>query len=49
MLSIDEYRRILGRDDLSDAEIEEFRTSLQHFLGKFLDDYFRDEFEPDDV
>lgn len=49
MLSIEECRKLLGREDLTDAEVAEFLQDLRNFLGQFLDDFFRDEFEPDDV
>lgn len=49
MLSIDEWRKLLGRENLSDKEVEEFVRGLRNFLGQFLDDYFHDEFEPDEV
>jgi hypothetical protein len=49
MLSISEWRDIIGRDDLTDAEVEEFVLDLRNVLSQFLDYYFRDEFDPDDV
>ena len=49
MLSIDECRKLLGRDDLTDAEIAEFLQDLRNFLGLVLDDYFRDAFGDDEV
>ncbi len=49
MPSNEEWRKLLARDDLTDAEIAEFVQDLRNFLSQFLDDYFRDEFEPDDV
>lgn len=49
MLSIDECRKMLGREDMTDAEIAEFLQDLRNFLGQFLDDFFRDELAPDEV
>lgn len=49
MLSIPEWRKLLGRDDLTDAEVAEFVQDLRNVLGQFLDDYFREEFLPDEV
>ena len=45
----EEWRRILERADLTDAEVVEFVESLRTFIGRVLDDYFRDEFGPDEV
>ena len=44
----DEWKQLLG-GNLSDADVEEFVKSLRTFLDQILDDYFRDEFGPDDV
>ena len=49
MLSVDECRQLLGRDDLTDAEVAEFLRDLDAFLGHILDDFFRDAFDPDEV
>jgi hypothetical protein len=49
MLTIEEWRQILGPENVSEAETEEFVKGLRNFLDGFLDDYFRDEFAPDDV
>jgi hypothetical protein len=49
MLSIEECRQLLGREDLTDAEVAEFLRELRNFLGQFLDDFFREEFQPDEV
>ena len=49
MPSNEEWHRMLGREDLTDAEVAEFVHGLRQFLGRFLDDYFRDEFEPDEL
>ena len=49
MLSIEECRKLLGRGDLTDAEVAEFLRELRNFLGQFLDDFFRKEFERDEV
>jgi hypothetical protein len=40
---------MLGRPELTDAEIAEFQKDLRNFLDQFLDDYFREEFAPDEV
>ena len=47
MLTNDEYRRMLGRPDISDAELNLFLADLRGFLSAFLDDYFQEEFLPD--
>ena len=49
MPNVEEWRKLLGRTDLTDAQIAEFIQDLRNFLSQFLDDYFRDEFRPDDV
>ncbi len=49
MLSIEECRQLLGREDLTDEEIAEFLKDLRSFLGRFLDDYFREELGPNEV
>lgn len=49
MLSIEECRKLLGREDLTDAEVAEFLQDLRNFLSQFLDDFFRDEFQSDEV
>lgn len=41
MLSIEECRRILGDDKLSDEEIEELRDDLYAWLNEVLDAYFK--------
>ena len=48
MRSTDEWRRLLGRPDLSDDEVEDLLTDLDSFLNAFLDDYLRVEFDPSD-
>lgn len=40
---------MLGDKSMSDEEITEFLASLRKLLGKFLDDYFHDEFSDDEV
>jgi hypothetical protein len=45
----DEWRRLLGRDDLTDEEVAAFARGVRNLVGQFLDDYFRDEFGPDGV
>lgn len=48
MLSNDEYRRLLGRPDMTDQEVELLRRDLVAVLSRFVDDEFQDEFtEPD--
>lgn len=47
MLTIDECRKLLGREDLTDAEVEEFLKDLRSFLSQFLDDYFAEALAPD--
>lgn len=41
MLSIDECRRILCDDKLSDGEIKELRDDLYAWLNEVLDEYFK--------
>jgi hypothetical protein len=48
MLSLDECRKLLGREDLTDAEVAEFLEDLRNFLSQFLDDFFREELAPDE-
>lgn len=47
MLSIGDYKRLFGDSNLSDEELAEFRENLQIYIGKFLDDYFKDEMYDD--
>lgn len=49
MPSNEEWRKALGRDDLTDEEVAAFVRSVRDIIEHFLDEYFRDEFEPDDV
>ena len=49
MLTLQEWRELLGQENLTDAEVSEFVENLRKFLGQFLDDYFRDEYAPDEV
>lgn len=49
MPSIEEWRKLLGQENLTDEEVGEFVQDLRNFLSQFLDDYFRDEFKTDDV
>ena len=44
-LSNDDYRHLLERPDMTDAEIDELRESLCQFLSTFLDEFFRERFE----
>jgi len=44
----EEWRRVLG-DHLTDEEVAEFAEGMHAIIAQFLDEYFRDEFEPDDV
>lgn len=48
MLSIEECRNLLGREDMTDEEVAEFLQDLRNFLSQFLDDFFRKALEPDD-
>lgn len=48
MLSLDECRKLLGRADLTDAEVAEFLGDLRNFLSQFLDDFFREELALDE-
>ena len=49
MLSLEEYRRLLGDEKMSDKEIAELRDNLSIYVSKFLDDYFKDEIRDDEV
>ena len=49
MLSIEEWRDLLGREDLTDEEVAEFAESLRSFIGQVLDDYFHDKSETEEV
>lgn len=49
MTSLDELRKMLGHENLTDDEVREFQQEIRNLVGRFLDDYFRAEFEPDDV
>jgi len=40
MLSIEQIREILGRPDLSDAQIVAIRDDLYAWLNRALDEYF---------
>lgn len=44
----DDYRRMLGQPDLTDEEVDVFRADLRSFANRFLDDYFREEFQSDE-
>lgn len=48
MLSLEECRHLLG-NEMTDQEIEEFLADLRKLLGKFIDNYFQDEFREDDL
>src|SRR5437588_12892322 len=39
MPSNEEWRNLLARGDLTDAEVAEFVQDLRNFLSQFLDDY----------
>ena len=39
----------LDIDDLSDEDIAEFADGIRTIISQILDEYFRDEFEPDEV
>ncbi len=43
MLSNDEWRQALGKPDMTDKEIEEFRRGLHVFINDFLDDYLKED------
>jgi hypothetical protein len=45
----DEWRQALGRDDLTEEEVAEFAQAIRNLIAQYLDQYFRDEFEPDDL
>jgi hypothetical protein len=45
MLSLEEWKKLLARDDMTDAEVAEFVEDLRAFLNQFLDDFLREEFE----
>ncbi|MFH0770231.1 MAG: hypothetical protein V1926_02530 [Candidatus Peregrinibacteria bacterium] len=41
-LTVEECRAMMGWHDKPDREIEEFLLGLRRFIGRFLDEYFRD-------
>jgi hypothetical protein len=45
----EEWRKALGRDDLSDEDVAAFADGIRAIVAQILDEYFRDEFEPDGV
>ena len=49
MTGVEEWRTLLGREELTDEDVAEFTRHLRNFIGQFLDDYLRDEFDPDEV
>ena len=49
MLSIEECRKLLADENMSDEEIEEFLGSLRAYLSRFLDEYFHEEFPFDET
>ncbi len=48
-MTIEDCRRRLCREDLSDREIETFLIELDVFIDLVLDEMFHEEFESDDV
>jgi hypothetical protein len=42
MPSNEEWRVLLGRQDMTDEEVDAFVQSLRSFIAQALDDYFRD-------
>ena len=49
MPTIDEWRDLLADTGMTDKEVDEFVQSLRTFLSQVLDEYFRDEFAPDEL
>ena len=49
MPSNDEWRKILAQDKLTDEEVAAFAEGIRTIIAQVLDEYLRDEFEPDDV
>lgn len=43
MPSNEEWHRLLSQENLTEAEVDEFVRSLRAFIGRYLDDYFRDD------
>lgn len=43
----DEWRQVLG-PSLTEKEVDEFIAGIQVIINQVLDEYFREEFEPDD-
>jgi hypothetical protein len=41
-LTVEECRAMMGWHDMPDHEIEEFLAGLRRFIGRYLDEYFRD-------
>ncbi len=48
-MTAQQYRQLLGRDDMSDEQIAELLTGLDVLIDSVLDEMFREEFEPGDV
>jgi hypothetical protein len=48
-LSIEECRKLMKDNSMTDEEIEEFLKNLRSFLNDFLEDYFQSEFDPIEV
>lgn len=49
MSTPDELRKQLDLPHLSDEEITEFAQELDRIILRFLDEYFQEEFLPDEV
>lgn len=48
-LSVAECRDVLGDTNMTDKEIKELLSGLRSFLSRFLDDYFKEEFEENNL
>lgn len=44
-LTVEQCRALMGWDDVTDQEIEQFLLSLRNMLGRFVDDYFHETLE----
>lgn len=47
-LSIEQCRQLLGWDEATDDQVQEFLLSLRNMLGRFVDDAFSSEILIDD-
>jgi len=48
-MEIEEYRKLMGKTEMTDDQIKELVTDVEDFVSTFLDKHFEGEFIPDDV